>query len=286
LWDFDEPHTELLDQSLLEQGVVGLGHADRDAMQLPGIDRAPRPVVGQHPVTDHHMGVQIRIAGAGIAVLERGRDEPGHLLERDPVGADPGVTGLPFAVGECCRPSVRVDLFDDATDHVAAQRPQHLGRLDPGKDQVETADRLAGLTQPVGQVLTHPIPGRRPPLGVHRDQPRPGDVLFDNAAFVDRRAPAVVLLELGVCRPDVREQRNVVVILVELPAQPGGFDRLLVALAGSHPFSDELIRIRPQPFTEQRQHVLFGDIAGHPEVRAPRPDPHTRRVARGLVVGD
>jgi len=272
LRDFDEPHTELLDQSPLEQGVVGLGHADRDAMQLPGIDRAPRPVVGQHPVADHHMGVQIRIASARIAVLERSRDEPGHPLERDPVGTDPRVTGLAFAVGERSRPRVLVDLIDDATDHVPAQRPQHLGRLDPGKDQVETADRLAGLAQLVGQILTHPLPGRCPPGGVHRDQQRPGDGLFDVAAFVDRRAPAVRLLERGVRSPDVGEQRNVVVVLVELPAQPGGLERLLGGHAGRHPFGDELIRIRPQTLTKQRQHVLFADLAGHAEVRAPRTD--------------
>ena len=39
--DLDQPHAKLVDQAPLDQGVVRLGHADRDLVQLAGIDRAP-----------------------------------------------------------------------------------------------------------------------------------------------------------------------------------------------------------------------------------------------------
>ena len=48
-------------------------------MQHPTIDRQPTPVKGLNLVGDGDMGVQIRVAGATVAVRECGRDQTGDI---------------------------------------------------------------------------------------------------------------------------------------------------------------------------------------------------------------
>ena len=49
---------------------------------------------GLHLVRDGDVGVQVRVAGAGVAVGERGRDQPRYVDLTDPVGARPGEQGV------------------------------------------------------------------------------------------------------------------------------------------------------------------------------------------------
>ncbi len=81
-------------QVLLEGGVVGLRGGDVGLEQDPPVDGQPLPGQGLHLVRDRDVGVQVGVPGAGVAVGERGRDQPGDVDLADPVGALAGVQGV------------------------------------------------------------------------------------------------------------------------------------------------------------------------------------------------
>ena len=92
---------ELGGQLVGEDPVVQLGHADRGPVERLGVEGAPRPVGdGLDPVEDDDVGVQLRVAGAGVPVVERGRDDAADVLLDHAALAHPGGEDLALAVGD------------------------------------------------------------------------------------------------------------------------------------------------------------------------------------------
>jgi hypothetical protein len=89
-----EPHPQRVAEVLLQGGVVGLRCGNLCLEQHPAVDRQPPAVEGLHLVGDRDMGVQIRVAGAAVAMGERGRDQATHVDLPDALGPGPGEQGL------------------------------------------------------------------------------------------------------------------------------------------------------------------------------------------------
>jgi hypothetical protein len=71
---FREPYTEPVAEVVFQGGVVGLRRRHRGFEQHPAVDGQPASVERLYFVRDRDVGVQIRIAGSGVAVCERGSD--------------------------------------------------------------------------------------------------------------------------------------------------------------------------------------------------------------------
>ena len=82
-----EPHPQRVAQVPLERSVVGLRGRDLGLVEQPAVDRQPLPVEGLDLVRDRDVGVQIRVAGAGVAVGERRGQQAADVDLADPVGA-------------------------------------------------------------------------------------------------------------------------------------------------------------------------------------------------------
>ena len=92
---------ELGGQLVGEDAVVQLGHADCGPEERLGVERAPCPVGdGLDAVEDDDVGVQLRVAGAGVPVVERGRDDAADVLLDHAALAHPGGEDLALAVGD------------------------------------------------------------------------------------------------------------------------------------------------------------------------------------------
>jgi hypothetical protein len=70
------PHPKYRGEVVLQRGVVRLRGRDFRGVQDATVDRQPPPAQGLHLVRDRDMGVQVRVAGARVAVGERGGDQP------------------------------------------------------------------------------------------------------------------------------------------------------------------------------------------------------------------
>ena len=75
-------------------------------------DAEPASVEGLHLVSDSHMGVQVRVAGAAVAVGERGCDQPLHVDLPYPVGAGAAKQGVSFDEAQRVGDGGPVGLFD------------------------------------------------------------------------------------------------------------------------------------------------------------------------------
>jgi hypothetical protein len=96
---FGEPHAEPLGELGFEPGVVVLGGHDLGLEHHPAVEGEPLAALarqGLHLVGDHDVGVQVRIAGAGVAVVERRGDEPGDGDLSDAALADASEGDLPL----------------------------------------------------------------------------------------------------------------------------------------------------------------------------------------------
>ena len=251
------------------------------------------PDGGLDLVRDRDVGVQVGVPGAGVAVGERGRDEPGDVDLAHPSGAFAGVQGVLLDERQGVGDGLVVRLLDLRRDLGWGDRPQGADRLHRGEGQVVPGDR--GRAGP-GQLRdrTGQLPGV---LGVavvlgaehlHGDLGAdPGPVLRGDrvVAWVTQRGgevldPAGDLdLERGHIGGGDRERdpepghRLEVPILQVRPLQP------LAALRGE----------RVQPGTEQGLHLRRGDlVAGRQAVDAGHPGPHPvpgGLTALGVVAG-
>ena len=75
---------------VLQRGVVRFRRCDLRGVQDATVDRQPPTAQGLHFVRDRDMGVQVRVAGAGVAVGERGGDQPGDVDLAYPARTLPG----------------------------------------------------------------------------------------------------------------------------------------------------------------------------------------------------
>src|SRR5215213_7661728 len=76
---FPEADAEAIAEMMLQGGVIGLRRRHRRLEQHPPIDRQPLPVEGLHLVRNSDMSMQVRVAGAGVAVGERGGDQAAYV---------------------------------------------------------------------------------------------------------------------------------------------------------------------------------------------------------------
>ena len=121
---FREPDTEGVAEVVFQGGVVGLRRSHRRLEQHPSVDGQPASVEGLHLVRNRDMGVQIRVAGSGVAVGERGRDQAGHVDLPDPVPALPGEQCVAFDEGQRILHRSLVRPFDLCGDVRVGDRPQ------------------------------------------------------------------------------------------------------------------------------------------------------------------
>ena len=100
------------------------------------------PVEGLHLVSNSDVGVQVRVAGSGVAVRERGRNQPADVDLPDPVPALPGEQGVAFDEAQRILHGSLMRLFDLCCDVRVGDRPQRRHRLDRGEGQVIAGNRL------------------------------------------------------------------------------------------------------------------------------------------------
>ena len=107
-----------------EQVVVDLRDRDDGVVQRSGIDRAPQPVGALDLVRQDQVGVQVRVAGAGVPVVERRCDRPpgGDLRAR--VGSGSGEQRGLGQQGEGLFDGGAVPGQDGGAGGVVGQRPQ------------------------------------------------------------------------------------------------------------------------------------------------------------------
>lgn len=103
------------------------------------------------------MGVQVRVAGAGVPVVVGRGDEPGGLDMRDRTvgGAESHASGGQFALHEVDDVAYGgvVSVGDDRLGACVGHRPQHTGGLGYRERVVEPGDSLLDLLLRVIRVL-------------------------------------------------------------------------------------------------------------------------------------
>ena len=128
-----ERHPDTLDQVGLAAGVVQLGGGDRGLVEWGAVQGQPaRYAVGSdglHFVADRDVGVQVGVPGAGVAVIERGGDQPGGVDLGDTVGAHAGKAGVLLEEGQRFGDCLVVAVLDDPATLSAAPAPTAPTRI-------------------------------------------------------------------------------------------------------------------------------------------------------------
>ena len=143
---FGEPHPQRLAEVLFQCGVVGLRGGDVGFEQHPSVDGQPAPVEGLHLVRDRDVGVQIGVAGAAIAVGERGRHQASDVDLPDPLWPGPGEQGMLLDEFQRVLHGRLMGAFDDGRGGRIGDRPQGGDRLHRGERQVIASHRLSART--------------------------------------------------------------------------------------------------------------------------------------------
>ena len=127
-----------------DQAVVHL--ADRNRRRIEGfrVDAAPHPVQALDFVRDHQVGVQVRVTGAGVPVVERGRDRSPNRDLRDTLTPDASEQRVRLDQLKALRYGVAVRGGDAGLRGRISQCPQHADRLRHRERQVEPGHRDRG----------------------------------------------------------------------------------------------------------------------------------------------
>ena len=281
-------------QVLLQAGVVGLRRAHRGRVQDPPVDRQPPPVQGLDLVGHRQVGVQVRVAGAGVAVDERSRDRTAHVDLAYPVAAGAGEQRVAFEVGQGVGHRLVVGGLDLVPDRGRGDRPQRGHALGGGERQVVAGHRTrarAGVLGDRGADLTGV--GRVP--AVLGPEQAAGHLGADAGPVVDvdrvvtgQAGGHVVLLEPA--RHLTTEQRHILGGGVHLERRAQAHRRPPLRLGGVRaqrfePFGGQ----RVVAGSEQQPHLLGGHrVAGVEPVQAGQPGTHPRPgslTLGGVVVG-
>ena len=151
-----EPEPEGVGQVALEHRVVGLRRGDRCGEQQAPVDGQPAPAVaGLHLVGDRNVGVQVWVAGPGVAVGERGRDQSPNLDLADPARALPGEQGGALEVGERVLHGCQMCPLNLGRHLGLGDRPQCADGLDRGEGQVEPGDGVGPRARVLGDRRGH-----------------------------------------------------------------------------------------------------------------------------------
>ena len=275
-----------------EGGVVGLGRGDLRLEQDPAVDGQPAAVEGLHLVRDGDVGVQVGVAGAGVAVGERRRHQPADINLADALGAGPGEQGVGFDEPERIRDRRLVAPLDRRRGLRVSERPQRRHGLDRGERQVEPGDRgrlrprqfrdqpgqfasVHGVAAELGpeELPTHLRPDPRPLVGGH------GGPAGCALQQVQGGEP------FGDLDPQRRHVRG-----EDLERRPQPGHLAVVGFAETRPVQGvhALLGQRVQAGAEQVLHLLCGDlVAGVQALDASHAgaQPHPGRLAALGVVG-
>ena len=196
---FRNPTPAQLDgQEVGEDPVVQLRQADRRLEQRPRVEGAPPAVVdGLDPVQDDDVGVQLRVTGPRVPMLEHRRHDPTDVLRDHPAGPHPGGEDLPLGVPDDLLDGPLVGGPDPFPGRLVGQRPRHRHRLRRREGQVETGHRLrcrSDPTKPVDELGPRRRRGASERLSGHRvlqhPQHPPQLLLGDHRTRLDTGAVA------------------------------------------------------------------------------------------------
>jgi hypothetical protein len=109
---------------MLQAGVVDLGGGHGGLEQDPSVDGQPLALAAGLDLVGHgDVRVQVRVAGAGIAVREGGADEPAGLDLADALRAFTSEDGLVLQVGQGVVDRALVGPFDRGRDRLRRRSP-------------------------------------------------------------------------------------------------------------------------------------------------------------------
>ena len=283
-----EPHPDPLGEQRLQPGVVVLGGGDLVPVQRPSVQRQPSTIDGADLVRDRDVGVQIRIARAGVAVRERRRDQPSGVDLGDAVGAAAGVGGVLLQPADRVPHRLVVARGDRLGQLAWRDRPQRRHALDRRERQVVAGHRHWRRSRDPGQVAGE-LAGIQWVAAVFGAEPLVRQLGADPRPLRRRdrrvRPLATRRVELAVARGErglelARLEQVVRVTQLRRPIQRAAAN----PFALQSPFDD--VSVRVPSFAEQGGHLLLGHHAGHDDVPArsrptrPARYPAIRRATR------
>ena len=155
---FGEPHPKDRGEVVLQRGVVGLRRRDLRGVQDATVDRQPPAVQGLHLVRDRDMGVQVRVPGAGVAVGERGGDQPGDVHLTYPARTLPGIQRVILEEAQRGRDCGMMGLLDLRGDRRGRRSPTALTPTSPARTSGRTPRPPPARAGTSGPAL-RPAPG-------------------------------------------------------------------------------------------------------------------------------
>jgi len=143
---FGEPDAKGCGEVLFEGGVVGLRGGHDRLEQDASVDGQPASVGdGLDLIGDRDVGMQIRVAGARVAVHERGTDQAADVDLVHPARPGTGVQGGAFDEGEGLSDRGVVRTFNRCCRRRARERPQAGHALHRREGQVKPCHRARPL---------------------------------------------------------------------------------------------------------------------------------------------
>jgi hypothetical protein len=135
-----------------EDRFVQFGHGDGPVVQRDAVEGAPLAVAhGLDLVGDDDVGVQVRVVGAGVVVVEPGRKDAGDLALHDrstrSLGAGAGGDDLALDEVQCLLHGLVVGVSNDRLCPGIGDRPQDAGRLRDRERHVEPRHRPPALAR-------------------------------------------------------------------------------------------------------------------------------------------
>jgi hypothetical protein len=281
-----ETHAEAGGQLSLDPGVIPRAGGGSSLEQDPPVQGPPQAIACLDLVRDRHVGVQIGVTRAGVAVDEGDCDQTGDLDLAAPGRATgAGEDRVPFQPPQGAGDRALVGFLDLGGHLRRGDRPKGRDALDGGERQVVAGDGGRGLLGGPGYEPGQlPGPARRAFMlvGEHRH----ANLGADPGANIGRDRGVAGNTEHLVVRPKPGgdldpEGRHPVVDLERLPE--GG---CCAGLGGGVPGGDQRrtdrVRVRVAAMTEQRLHLLGRDwsLGVDPvQTAEPGPDPLTGRLA-------
>ncbi len=133
-------------EQVSQHPLVQFAEHDRRLVQLAGVQGAPLAIRhGQGPVEDHHVVVELGVAGAAVEMGERRRDDPFDVLLGDPARPRTGMEHLGLRIGQDDLDGFAVTVEDDLLRFRIGQRPRHRYPFGRTEREIKTGHRPALL---------------------------------------------------------------------------------------------------------------------------------------------